>query len=500
MAGKFATVESVITEEAELLTFVNIRHISSLGCLVVLASLPLSLSFQQTVAYPEHNITTDSNVPLPRVITYGNSDIPFTVNGSMALDEDILLESAVNPFLYGNGTDITFDVFCPTGNCTWDSFESLAVCGSCTDVSYLLTYACISAPGDWLSNVTTVAVDLAGLPPVQACGYYINATEDRPFLMTGFENGANGPGEALSMRLLPLTDTITRTPLYGTGSIKYNTIRNPIADFIVAGTAGDSSNVYTNSSPVANECVLHWCTQTFTPTYEWGQINENPSNVFYDSGQQVNPWQSFRTSSGAIGAEYIANFSLTPPIQHPPSPVITYGLSNTTALQVLFLFDAILPSYLTSNVTTSQSFRYFNTLDDEGPRVRSFTFNPWLPPNNVSAHIGRLANAMTHSLRVNSNETNIIFGKAYVQQTFVKVRWGWVSLPVFLLIMSFIFLVATIAKSTSEQHEVGIWKNSALAVLLNGLDEPLQRRVGPLRKMGDVRSVASKWRVKIFPD
>jgi hypothetical protein len=318
--------------------------------------------------------------------------------------------------------------------------------------------------------------------------------------MTGFESRPNGPGEALSMRMLPLTDTITRTPAYGTGSINYKAIRNPIADFIVVGTAGDSSNVYTNSSPVANECVLHWCTRTFTPTYEWGQLNENSSNVFYDSGEQVYPWDFHVNPVGRMVGAYIANFSLTPPIQHPPGADITYSLSNVTALQVMLLFDAILPSYLTSNATSSQAFRYFNTFAPQGPRIRKFSFNPWLPPSSVSTHIESIANVMTHSLRANSDTTEIMNGTAYVQETFVQVRWGWISLPIVLLFISFIFLVATIVKSTSEQNEVGIWKNSALAILLNGLDEPLQRQVGPLRKMRDVRSVASRWRVKIFPD
>ena len=379
----------------------------------------------------------------------------FKINGTIAVRSDTLLESAVDPFLFGKGTNVTFDIYCPTGNCTWTSYESLAVCGSCSDVSDLLTYACISTPGDWLSNVTTITSNLTTLPPVQACGYYLNATGNRPFLMTGFESGPNGPGEALSLRLLPLTDTITRSPAYGTGSINYKNIRNPIADFIVAGTAGDSSNVYTNSSPVAHECVLHWCTKTFTPTYERGQLNENLSNVYYDSGQQVNPWQFHRNPVGQMVGNYLPVFNLTPPIQHPPDADVTYSLSNTTALQVLLLFDAVLPSYLTSNVTSGQIFRYFNTFQ-QGPRLRTFSFNPWLPPSNVSSHIENLANSMTHSLRVNSNSTAIISGVAYAPETFVEVRWGWVSLPIVLLVMSFIFLVATIIKSTSEQNEVGI--------------------------------------------
>ena len=143
--------------------------------------------------------------------------------------------------------------------------------------------------------------------------------------------------------------------------------------------------MYTNSSPVAHECALYWCTKTFTPTYGWGQLNENPSNVFYDSGQQLYPWQFYVNPVGKMVVNYVANFSLTPPIQHPPDANITYSLSNVTALQVLLLFEAILPSYLTLNVTSSQRFRYYNTPTFKGPLAsKNISSISKLHPHNIA--------------------------------------------------------------------------------------------------------------------
>lgn len=460
----------------------------SLGSITVLASVALPFFFQQIVSYPERYVAVDANGTLPRVITYGNSQEPYTQNGEERVDGDELLAAAVNPFLFGNGTDINFNVFCPTGNCTWAPYESLAVCGSCADVSQLLVYACLSSPGDWLNNATNATTNTDDPPPVRACGYYLNATTQQPVLVTGV--GPNG--EVLISRAMQLNAPAQELP-YGTGSINFKNIRNPIADFIVAGTAGGSSNVYSNSTPVANECVLYWCTKTFTPTYEWGQLNENPSNVFFDEGQQVNPWRFHPTPAGATAVNYYGNVSITPIIQHPPMAGITYGLSNVTALQALLLFNQFLPSYVTSNGTESQTLEFLVT---DGPRFKNISENPWLPPNNVSAYVERFAKAMTDSLRANSNETETVLGTAYVLETFVQIRWAWLSLPILVLMMSLTFLVATIIQPT---RDVGTWKNSFLAGWRHGPDNDLQRMIVDVTSPGGVKRVAPKIVIEIVP-
>lgn len=469
---------------------------------MVIASLPLSLFFQQIVTYPERwQPVSGVNSSLPRVITYGNSQLEYSVNGTAHVDGDDYLEAAVASFFYGNGTEIDFGVGCPTGNCTWEPYESLAVCGACADVSNLLSYTCLSAPGDWLGNVTELSLNVSSYPPVYACGYYLNATGELPVLMNGFAGGPSGPGDALSLRLLPLSDTTTRQPLYGSGSINFKDVRNPIADFIAVGTNGGTSAVYQNATPEANECILHWCTKTFTPTYQWGQLNENPTNIFYDSGPPTNPWFPHKNAEGTMVNDYLATFNLTPPVQHPSDANITYGLANVTALEVLLLFDVILPSYITSNVTSTPLFRTFNAVYMGGPPRSRIAGNVgWAPPNNITTYVQRLADAMTHSVRANSNETVTAWGQALMGETYVHVRWEWIILPVLILFISLIFIVATVLKSSSEMKEVGIWKTSALAALMNGLDEPVQRRVGALTKMSDVRTAAERLKVRIVPD
>jgi hypothetical protein len=79
----------------------------------------------------------------------------------------------------------------------------------------------------------------------------------------------------------------------------------------------------------------------------------------------------------------------------------------------------------------------------------------------------------------------------------VKIRWIWVTLPLSLLVFSFIFLLATVIRSSRDEDTVGIWKTSALAVLFNGLGDDVQSNVGPHVRMGEARSKARDMKVHL---
>jgi hypothetical protein len=136
-------------------------------------------------------------------------------------------------------------------------------------------------------------------------------------------------------------------------------------------------------------------------------------------------------------------------------------------------------------------------------RAQPLVFNPWQAPNNVTAHVGRLAAAFTNVVRneASANGTERIIGPAWESETFVNIRWPWVSLPLFLLLFSLAFLLTTVLKSTEEQsHGIGIWKTSALAILFNGLGEDVQKSVGTGCGMGEIRARAREIHVKLIPD
>jgi hypothetical protein len=219
-------------------------------------------------------------------------------------------------------------------------------------------------------------------------------------LMTGYvvDPETLERGEALEMRLFPLVDPITRETHYD-GSFKFQDINDRIVDFFVVGTPGGVEAIYKNATPVAQECVLTWCTQTLSSSLYWGQLSQNVTSTFINQTQQPFPF-TFTDIPGDYFYTY--NISLTPPDQHispkPKSksevepPNMTFGLDNNTALQTVFLTDTVVPTFATFQDSSSIRQVKIDIVDTVGAHLRPLPENPWLPPDgNVTSYVERLA-------------------------------------------------------------------------------------------------------------
>jgi hypothetical protein len=478
--------------------------LSAVGAAIILLALPLDLFFQQLVQYPTVWVPVAPDATIARSTYYTPPDPLQIINGSVALDPDPLMLLVTQPFFYSNGTMPDLTSHCPTSNCTFEPFETLAVCGACTDASELLEFGCFESRGDWLTNFTTY-YDTSVAPNITSCGYFLNASSDSPVLMSGYvlDPTTGEPSEALTMRWFPLIDASTKEPLYD-GSVHFKDIINPIADFLVVGNADGAKAVYQNVTPAAQECYLTWCTQTLKSSLLWGQLSENVTYQFLNSTKI--PYQYiFHTDpdTGIAEYDYFHNTTLVPPHQHlaPGQQDVTFGLDNVTFLSTSFMMDSVQLAFVTAaDENTAPTYKYDNVVES---RIRSLLATPWLPPNNISDHIQNVATAMTRVLR-NTPAVNgtmdLVKGTSWESRVHVEIRWAWMTLPVALLLISLVFLLATMVKSTREEKDVGIWKTSALAILFNGLGEDVQRSVGPNCRMGQARAKARELRVKLLPE
>jgi hypothetical protein len=80
----------------------------------------------------------------------------------------------------------------------------------------------------------------------------------------------------------------------------------------------------------------------------------------------------------------------------------------------------------------------------------------------------RLATALTNRLR-GSTSSEKFFGSAYTIETYVHVKWEWLAFPFALLLLTLVFLVATMIKTTQRDGEAdpGIGK----AVVADKIDK-----------------------------
>lgn len=92
-----------------------------------------------------------------------------------------------------------------------------------------------------------------------------------------------------------------------------------------------------------------------------------------------------------------------------------------------------------------------------GSWVQELKFNPWQHPNNISRRMERMARAMTNVVR--SSESRVMLdGQAYQTEPYISIQWGWLAFSLTLLVLSLVFPVSTIVK-TSGDSAMGNWKH-----------------------------------------
>lgn len=481
----------------------------TLGAAVILFAVPLDFVFQQLVTYPSQWVVV-GNATVPRSVNYDTLAGIFYREGMRRTNPVNSMITAIEPIWLGlnstrGGTLPELKGSCPTSNCTWEPFESLSACSQCIDISSTLLWDCDTGPAEWVSNAT-----LGGdaYPNVTSCGYSIDPDGKSRIFLSGYVLNDDGTlGEALSTRLFSLVnpDPSLRTPIFNNGSLNFQHIPNPIADFFVAGTSQGETGVYKNVTPVVHECNVHWCVKSLQTAYYWGHPQENTTNIMQLESNRDYPWKNFN-QSGILVPKYTTNFSLTLPSR--PQPDLannTFNVINQTMLETILAFDEILPSYVTTeNSTSTPKFRWLNAGQMFGGPATVVDMpadsNPWLPPNNITQQLELIVDTMTTVMRNTPNTTNqlqLVQGIAWDQKTFIHIRWGWAVWPILLLALSLIFLIATVSKSSKEESVVRVWKNSILAVLVNGLGEDLQKNIGSNPRMGEIRDKSRGMNVEL---
>ncbi|KAF2654709.1 hypothetical protein K491DRAFT_716834 [Lophiostoma macrostomum CBS 122681] len=486
------------------------KSLAALGTAITVFALALDQFFQQVVEYPEHWRVQPGNGTIPRSIGYApyKAGSDYRADGDVRLDLDSNLQAVTERFFYDNGiAPVPFGkgyraevpLSCPNSNCTWPQYETLGFRSECIDITAQLDFRCIYTTLDWVQipdvdDVTSENV----FPNGTSCGWWLRA--DRPLLMTGYDidRNTNHSGKILLMRAQPLYDIFTREPIPGYTSSLNNT-RNPLSHVLIV-SGGDEASIRQNATPVAaHECILSWAVKEILSEYSAGGYTENVQQTIYNSTLGPNPWTTFQiqdASGATVGTNYVynENISLTCPYG------TQYHLDNTTQIMILSLFDDIFPSMYThaqNLLNETQPLLRYRPQITTNPWLRNMLYNPFLFAN-ISTHMDRMAAAMTNAMRSSADDTVSVVGYAYEKESYVDVRWLWLLLPLALLGLTLIFLLVTIIRSSMEPS-VGIYKTSAIAILLYGLPDEMQKKIRSSNEKGTPRTNAKEAKMKWVP-
>jgi hypothetical protein len=486
------------------------KSLAALGAAVTLFALALDPFFQQVVEYADHWKLQTETGSIPVATSYR----PYLSgkeyrNGFETIELDPIIMGAAQQFFYDNGTKPTtfgrgvraeIPLACPYSNCTWPEYETLGICSECTEASDLLEFKCLNTTLDWVQvpgeDPETGEVTFSN---GTSCGWYLKA--DNPLLMAGYNVDSDTPyaGEVLLMRTQPMYDLFTRELIPGYKA-KLNNSRNPLEHaIIVSGISLE--NVMQNKTPIAHECLLSWCVKTMLSAYSEGGYTETiiKTTINNDTSEGTHwlviPIIDEHNDLSGFDYTYGENVTVT------GDSGFVYFADNHTHVLTLSVFDDMFPSTYTIANSTNETdallrYKQYNLI---GPRTRNVTYNPFMH-DNVSEHMLHMSNALTDVLRsTSSSDAHMVSGPAYDMESFVDVRWAWLTLPLGLLGLTFIFMVATVIRSSIEQENVGVWKTSAIATLLYGLPDEMQKKITASEMHGTPRAKAKEMKVKWLP-
>lgn len=295
----------------------------------------------------------------------------------------------------------------------------------------------------------------------------MKATTVNPVLMSGYvvqENARGRKGEVSLHRNMLLTSMIRFTPLYCNGSLLFKDLRNTIVDaVIVSSPDGTVYVVYRNETPIAQDCILAWRVKSICSTFAWGGYHEEVIDTHFNTTSGPFAWDANYTVGDS---ENYTDIAYREPV-------------NTDVDSLVYGFSDVFPSMTIALNATARSQMRFKIWSDCDAWVIQLDFYPWMAPNSVTQHRERMATAFANTIRSVKNSQIFLPGDAYAREVFVHISWGWLAFPFTLLGLILLFLALTIVKTSRESQGAGIWKTSAMPMLMYGLPKETQDKFGP---------------------
>lgn len=371
---------------------------------------------------------------------------------------------------------------CPSANCTWAAFQSLAVCSACTDLTDQLHRGVsdqaapldlfLGSSGSYASSNTEPNTEYR-LPN----GLRLNNQEDKSSTtwMTGYGTGKESQSMSFSSK---------STLIWSMAMIK---VQDPQAKW--------------PSSPVtALECGLWYCVNEYSPLVEKGILIENSAPAL--STRSPTSWQISPNQP---------SFTVPQKLKNPPPNTLNYYDDSASLLRSDLELGAGFNMSQTAvyGISKAMNETFWTKPDvNKGVQVPRFinayvlnrdalTYSPTVMQilynsSDLNATFSALAKSMTNSIRANSDAKLVQIGKAGSYNALIQVRWPYLILPALLTLAGGVFLIIVI----HHTHAAGIavWCSNAMpSVALGGRlgalfdDSLLLSRMGEIAKLQAVQ-------------
>ena len=436
------------------LSLTDDSSVVSIGALLMILNLLSDPFVQQVIALkPLTTSSRESSVSIPKANNY-----------TVCEGEEDPMFGAVLSVLGGNvDTGTSGLAVCPTNDCEYDPFDTLALCSKCTDVTAELQVEPIfQTVGVSSGNNVTVDVTLNKTRLRYKDLILENVNHD--IMGTKLDEGI---AYMWNFTIPSEDETEMEEP-----ELVTNLFRS------INVTDLQSITKWPNTTVVVQECSLSFCIQNVRSSLRNGILTESVQTQAATLTQPLPP--------GATGADSIDNRACGGPksvkIHTLNSPSEPYFVSSTSQLFIsnIFYYNW-LKSSLGPSSSNAEDPRGYVALDGSGPNLTVEDRTPLAEINNpasstvyyssnLSLFFSDVANVMTRTLRQEASGTRHIGGEALVHSTVIDVRWPWLVVPILNTLAGAIFLALTVVSTAKAR--VAPWKEEVLATIMHGIKSP----------------------------
>ena len=458
--------------------------IASIGAAITILAVTLDPFVQQLLRYPIREVGELSSQAITKSASIFNSSDNATPSSQLL--------SAINAGIWSDSSQFERNPTCPSGNCTYPTFDSVGWCSTCEDITSSASISGCSYDehkvfgprnashghpyGYVYYNDIPCGVNLdrgpsadvpiwgeVGIWPNNSVAYYIAYTPMEIVWMTHAVNITADPVNGFYPNLVLHNKT-------------WAGVENPLMVFAHASLRFIDELDTPKGMKVTNveQCVLSLCERTYNTSVVRGQPNTIVTSTNWGAFEDYDDYMN-QTVLGWDGNQSVLAQSDGFEMYWLPDAkqALDVELNSTADLQhsassIDWNWYNAIASRLTGNATIGvanggQSIPFYGT-----PRPNNYSSEvvDAITTKGLGTVIGNVAASLTR-LALERSDTTVV-GTVGVSQVYVDVRWKWFILPCFLELMGILFLFLTIV--ISRYRDVHIWKSSLYALLYHGLE------------------------------
>lgn len=248
----------------------------------------------------------------------------------------------------------------------------------------------------------------------------------------------------------------------------------------------------------AKQCSLQACVNTLSSSVANGTLQENithsVTNATVVDISSPGPESDFNVYiKGASDDFYVLGMGALLSIRGWFGSIFTNGSATRTTTDFTRSItdpDRAVVVNLTVGISSGETF--FDT-----DIVTAFYWNYYEYADGLDMLMSDLAVSMTTAFR-GFMGTEPMNGTSISLESYVHVRWGFASLPIAVVLSTFLFLIASVLMTNRSQTK--LWKSSALATLFHGLDHDTRAMFDAEDDLAQMKKQAEKVKVSLRRD